>query len=40
MNDLIESLFTTSEQTVIPEHAEEYTKVTGDSDTPKNYDEI
>lgn len=40
MNDLIDSLFTTPEQVVLPEQAEEYTKVNGDSDSPKNYDEI
>lgn len=40
MNELIDNLFITPEQVVIPEQAEEYTKISGDSDSPKNYDEI
>ena len=39
MNE-IEALFATPEQLVIPDQAEEYTKVAGDSDVPRNYDEI
>lgn len=40
MEDIIDNLFTTPERVVVPDQADEYTKVAGDSDSPKNYDEI
>lgn len=40
MDDIIDRLFTTPERAVLPDQAEEYTKVAGDSDAPRNYDEI
>jgi hypothetical protein len=39
-DEIIESLFATPERAVVPNQAEEYTKIAGDSDSPKNYDEI
>ncbi|WP_017616402.1 hypothetical protein [Nocardiopsis salina] len=40
MNEIIEDLFQTPQKLAVPDQADEYTKVKGDGDAPKQYDEI